>query len=51
MGVVSSWEELQSLPVGVYQDALMVLGAEGEAMKNQREKAALKSDAPRKRRR
>ena len=50
MGVVSSWEEMRSLPVGIYQDALMVLGAEGEAMKAHREKAALDS-GPRKRRR
>jgi hypothetical protein len=47
MGVVSSWAEMKTLPMGVFEDALMVLGAEGAALKAQREKMALKAEPKR----
>lgn len=50
MGVVSSYQDMKALPMGVFEDALMVLGAEGQAMKTQREKLQTKQDALPKRR-
>lgn len=53
MGVVASWEDMKRLPVGVYEDALLVLAAEGAEVKRQRAKTAATSApaAPRRRRR
>jgi hypothetical protein len=49
MGVVSSWQEMVDLPVGVFEDAMQVMVTESAHLKNERAKA--RKNEPRARRR